>query len=161
MRCAEVIINPPAVKSDAVLRATVGQNSLATVRVIRGTKPAISDAINPASNTVAVAGPVPAHGVALGDVQCVRHEGEALPYGDIPLPRRESLARRRERARSRCWPGVASDEPINAKIVTKAAMNKSKETTVRNRRQTNMLLGFVLTEVPINRPEHISSSNRR
>jgi hypothetical protein len=40
---------------------------------------------------------------------------------------------------------VASDEPINAKIVTKAVMNKSKGTPVRNRRQTSLLFGFVLT----------------
>ena len=42
---------------------------------------------------------------------------------------------------------VARDEPINAKIVTKAAMNKSKGkgTTARNRRQTSLLFGFVVT----------------
>jgi hypothetical protein len=39
---------------------------------------------------------------------------------------------------------VAVDEPINAKIVIKAAMNKSKGTTVRNRTQTNLLFGFVV-----------------
>ncbi len=44
---------------------------------------------------------------------------------------------------------VASDEPINAKIVTKAAMNKSKVKTVRNRRYTNLLFGFVVMRITL------------
>jgi hypothetical protein len=39
---------------------------------------------------------------------------------------------------------VAGDDPINAKIVIKAAMNKSKKTTVRKRRQTNLLFGSIV-----------------
>jgi hypothetical protein len=108
VRRAKIIINPTAVKRDAVLCANVGENSLAAVYVIRRTKPSISHAINPASDTVAVAGPVPAHGVALRDIQCVRHKGEALPYRDIPHPRRESFARRPAGAWSRRRSGRSS-----------------------------------------------------
>jgi hypothetical protein len=61
---------------------------LAAVDVVRRTKPAISHAINPAGDTVAVADPIPAHGLALYGINCVRHEGEALPHGDIQHRRR-------------------------------------------------------------------------
>src|ERR1051325_4287089 len=104
----EVIIRARNVKSDAVLRATVGKNRFAAVGVIRRTKPAVSHAINPAGDTVAVADPIPAHGFALYDVEYVRHEGEALPYGDIPHLRREMFARRRPRPWCRCWSGRSS-----------------------------------------------------
>jgi hypothetical protein len=70
VRGTEVIIRASADKSDAVFRASVGENSLAAVYVIRGTKPPISHAINPACDTVAIAGPCPAHGVAHKDVDC-------------------------------------------------------------------------------------------
>ena len=105
VRSTEVIIKASTVKSDAVLRATVGKNWLAAVYVIRRTKPAISHAINPAGDTVAVADPIPAHGLALCGVEYVRHEGKALPYGDIQHRRREMFARRRPGAWSRCWSG--------------------------------------------------------
>lgn len=85
---AEVIIEASAVKGDAVLSAIIGENALAAIHVIRRTKPSVSHAINAASDTVAIAGPIPAHGLALCDVECVRHEGEALPYGDIQHRRR-------------------------------------------------------------------------
>ena len=62
---AEVIKRPIARKSDAVFRSSVRKNSLATVRPIGRTKPSVSDAINAASDTVAITGPCPAHRVAL------------------------------------------------------------------------------------------------
>ena len=105
MCSTEVIIRASTVKSDAVLRASVGKKWLAAVDVLRRTKPAISRAINPTGNTVAVADPIPAHGLALCGVEYVRHEGKALPYGDIQHRRREMFARRRPRAWSRCWSG--------------------------------------------------------
>src|SRR5262249_35475815 len=88
VRSTEVIIKASTDKSDAVLRATTGENALAAVHVIRGTKPPVCHAINSASDTVAVGGPIPAHGLALCDIECVRHEGEVLSYGDIQHRRR-------------------------------------------------------------------------
>ena len=85
--CAPPVLSSGG-KSDAVLRAAIGENALAAVHVIRGTKPPVCRAINSASDTVAVAGPIPAHGLALCGVERVRHEGEALSYGDIQYRRR-------------------------------------------------------------------------
>jgi hypothetical protein len=88
MRSAEIIIKASAHKSDAVLSTTVGENALAAVHVIRGTEPPVCHAINSAGDTVAVADPIPANGLALCGVDCARDEGEALPYGDIQHRRR-------------------------------------------------------------------------
>ena len=103
VRSTEVIIRASSDKSDAVLRTTVGKNWLTAVDVIRRTKPAISHAINPAGDTVAVADPIPAYGLALYGVDYIWHEGKALPYRDIQYRRRDLFARRPPGAWSWCW----------------------------------------------------------
>jgi hypothetical protein len=92
-------------KSDAVSRSGIGKNSLATVRIIRRTKPSVSHTINTAGDAVAVTSPCPAHRIAFDYVHSARHKREALPHGHIPHPRARSFARSPARTRSGCWSG--------------------------------------------------------
>jgi hypothetical protein len=156
---AEVIIRQAAgKKSDAVLRASIGENPLAAVHLIGRTKPSVSHAINAASNTVAVTRPSPAHGVPFGDVEYARHEGEALPYCDIVGLRRELLARRRTRARSRCWSGRSKWRPDQCQNRDQSC-DEQEQGNDSPQPQTNKSTVRIRCHIklPINRPERVFS----